>query len=143
EPVEEPTEEPVEEPVEEEVEEPTEEPAEEPAEEPTEEPAAEEPTTEEPVAGVSCEEPIQVGMITDETGALAIYGAHMLRSFPLGMEYATGSEGTDEGAYTSYMLDGCEIQVYVRDDQGNAETTATMGRELIEEIGVEILVGTV
>jgi branched-chain amino acid transport system substrate-binding protein len=129
-----------------------------PADEPTEEPApvaeepvveepavAEEPVAEEPVAveGVTCAEPVKVGLITDETGALAIYGAHILRSFPLGMEYATGAAGVDNGDYTSYMLDNCEIQVYKRDDQSNPENTATAGRELIEEIGVSVLVGTV
>ena len=59
-------------------------------EEPTEEPAEEATAVVEEVAGVSCAEPVKVGLITDETGPLAIYGAHMLRSFPLGMEYATG-----------------------------------------------------
>ncbi|MCB9420300.1 MAG: substrate-binding domain-containing protein [Ardenticatenaceae bacterium] len=128
---------------------PAEEPAEEPAptvEEPVaEEPAAEEPAAEEPAAmeGVTCEEPIKVGLITDETGALAIYGAHILRGFPLGMEYATGAAGVDNGDYTSYMLDNCEIQVYVRDDQSTPDITATVGRELIEEVGVSVLVGTV
>ena len=41
------------------------------------------------------------------------------------------------------MLEGCEIQVYIRDDQSNPENTATVGRELIEVEGVDILVGTV
>ncbi len=142
---EEPAVEPTEEVMEEPTEEPMEEPTEEMVEEPTEEPAAEEPT-EEPVeesAGVSCAEPVKVGLITDETGTLAIYGAHMLRAFPLGMEYATGGPGSEGDGYTSYMLDGCEIQVYVRDDQSNPEITATVGRELIEDVGVSIIVGTV
>ncbi len=95
------------------------------------------------MAGVSCDDPVKVGLITDETGALAIYGAHILRSFPLGLEYVTGAEGVDNGDYTSYMLEDCEIQVYVRDDQSNPETTATVGRELIEVEGVDIIVGTV
>jgi branched-chain amino acid transport system substrate-binding protein len=111
-----------------------EEPTEEPMEEPTEEPMAE---------AVSCAEPIKVGLITDETGALAIYGAHILSSFPIGMEYATGDAGTEGDGYTSYMLDDCEIQVFIRDDQSTPETTATVARELIEAEGVNILVGTV
>ena len=41
------------------------------------------------------------------------------------------------------MLDGCEIQVFIRDDQSNPENTATVGRELIEVEGVDFLVGTV
>lgn len=93
--------------------------------------------------GLSCDEPVKVGLITDETGALAIYGAHMLRGFPLGMEYATGDAGTEADGYTSYMVDGCEIQVFTRDDQSNPENTATVGRELIEVEGVDIIVGTV
>lgn len=137
EPTEAPAEEPTEEPVEEPTEEPAEEPTEEPAEEPTEEPA------EEAMGELSCEEPIKVGLITDETGSLAIYGAHVLRAFPLGMEYATGDPGAEADGYTSYTLDDCEFQVFVRDDQSDPEITATVGRELIEVEGVQILVGTV
>lgn len=103
----------------------------------------EEGTTEAETAGVSCDGPVKVGLITDETGSLAIYGTHVLRSFPLGMEYATGDAGTEADGYTSYLLDNCEIQVFVRDDQSNPETTATVGRELIEVEGVDILIGTV
>ena len=117
--------------------------ADEPTEEPVEEPVEEATAVVEEVAGVSCAEPVKVGLITDETGPLAIYGAHMLRSFPLGMEYATGSEGVEGDGYTSYTLDECEIQVYIRDDQSNPEITATVGRELIEVVGVDIIVGTV
>ena len=135
-----PTPEPEEQQVEEGVEEPGGEP--EPTADQEEEPVAEEPGEEE-MAAISCEEPVQVGLITDETGALAIYGAHVLRSFPLGLEYATGDPGTEEDGYTSYMLGECEIQVYQRDDQSNPETTATMARELIEDVGVDVLVGTV
>jgi branched-chain amino acid transport system substrate-binding protein len=109
----------------------------------TEESAPEEPAAEEPAAGLTCSEPIKVGLITDETGSLAIYGAHILRGFPLGMEYATGGAAVEGDGYTAYTLDGCEIQVYVRDDQSNPETTATVGRELIEVVGVDVLVGTV
>ncbi|WP_420630087.1 ABC transporter substrate-binding protein [Candidatus Leptofilum sp.] len=108
-----------------------------------EEEMADEEMEDEAMAELSCEEPIKVGLITDVTGALAIYGAHVTRAFPLGMEYATGAPGTEGDGYTSYMVDGCEIQVYVRDDQSNPENTATVGRELIEVEGVDILVGTV
>jgi branched-chain amino acid transport system substrate-binding protein len=90
-------------------------------------------------AEVSCDEPVKVGLITDETGALAIYGAHVLRAFPLGMEYATGSEGEDG----VYQLGDCQIEVIVRDDQSDPQTTATVGRELIEGVGVDIIVGSV
>lgn len=95
--------------------------------------------------GLTCAEPIKVGLITDKTGALAIYGAHILRGFPLGMEYATGAPATNATPNESYsfMLEKCEIQVIVKDDQSNPENTATVARELIEVEDVDILVGTV
>ena len=95
-------------------------------------------TTTAAAATVACDEPVKVGVITDQTGPLAIYGAHIMAAFPLGMEYATGAAGTD-----SYMLDGCEIQVLYRDDQSNAETSVALARELIEVDDVDILVGSV
>ncbi len=134
-------------------------------EEPVEEPVAEEVVEEEVVeeaeaeeteeeaeepAGLVCEEPIKIGLITDASGALAIYGAHILRSFMLGMEYATGAPGSAGEAFdftatqeNTFTLEGCEVQVFVRDDQSNPENTATLARELIDVNEVDILVGTV
>src|SRR5574342_736849 len=63
-----------------------------PTQAPTEAPTAA--PTEAPVTGLTCAEPVKVGLITDASGALAIYGAHILRSFMLGMEYATGAPGS-------------------------------------------------
>lgn len=109
-------------------------------------------TTDEVVedAGLTCEEPIKVGLITDASGTLAIYGAHILRSFMLGMEYATGEAGSVGDVFdfaavqeNTFMFEGCEIQVFVRDDQSNPENTATVARELIDVEEVDILVGTV
>jgi branched-chain amino acid transport system substrate-binding protein len=130
---------------------PTEEPA---APAPTAEPAMPEPTavpTEEAMpAGLTCDTPIKVGLITDASGALAIYGAHILPSFMLGMEYATGAAGSagDKFDFTAtqentFKLDNCEIQVFVRDDASTPDNTATVARELIDVEGVNILVGTV
>ncbi len=105
--------------------------------EPTE--AMEEPTAEPAMADVTCEEPVQVGLITDLTGGLAVYGVMMERGFRIGMEY-----GADEAlGDNTYQYGDCEIDVLVRDDQGDAETTATLARELIEVDQVDMLVGTV
>ncbi len=118
----------------------------------TEEPVVtEEPQpTEEPVARLTCEEPVKVGLITDLSGALAIYGAHILPSFMLGMEYATGAAGSAGAVFditatqeNTFMLEDCEIQVFVRDDASTPDNTATLARELIDVEGVDILVGTV
>jgi len=130
---------------------------------PTEEPMVEEPTaapapTEEPApapteevmpAGLTCDEPIKVGLITDATGALAIYGVHIWRSFMLGMEYATGAAGSVgdvfaiEDGENTFKLDNCEITVYLGDDQTNAELTTSVAREFVDAKGVDVLVGTV
>lgn len=121
---------------------------------PTQPPAPTQPPveqpTEEPAAGLTCAEPVKVGLITDATGALAIYGAHILRSFMLGMEYATGAPGSagekfdfSQTQENTFKIDDCEIIVYVRDDGSNPENTATVARELIDVNGVNILVGTV
>ncbi|MFH2103501.1 MAG: substrate-binding domain-containing protein [Chloroflexota bacterium] len=120
---------------------------------PTEVPATTEApvVTEEPApVGLTCAEPIKVGLITDLSGALAIYGAHILPSFMLGMEYATGAPGSAGEVFdftatqvNTFMLDDCEIQVFVRDDASTPDNTATIARELIDVQGVDILVGTV
>ncbi|HLF89280.1 MAG TPA: ABC transporter substrate-binding protein, partial [Anaerolineales bacterium] len=108
-----------------------------------------EPTTAPEPQGVTCDTPIRVGLITDGTGALAIYGAHILRSFMLGMEYATGAPGSAGDVFSlemgtnTFKLDDCEITVIVKDDQSTPDTTATLARELIEVEGVNVLVGTV
>jgi branched-chain amino acid transport system substrate-binding protein len=120
---------------------------EEAAEEEAEEEAAEE--MEETMEGVSCDEPVKVGLITDGTGALAVYGAHIWRSFMLGMEYATGAPGSVGEVFAvadernTFTLDNCEIEVILGDDQTNPELTATIAREMIEVEDVDVLVGTV
>jgi branched-chain amino acid transport system substrate-binding protein len=121
--VEEPTEEPMEEPAEVVTEEPTEEPMEEPTEVVTEEP------TEEPMG-----EPLVVGLMTDKSGALAIYGPSQTQGFYLGLEYATN--GTMEVA-------GRPIVVIEKDNGSDPEVGVSQARELIEAEGAEILVGNV
>lgn len=102
-------------------------------------------TTEgEMTGGASCDEPVTIGVITDQTGPLAIYGAHMLRGVPIGFAYATDSEvQADTSAEQTYMVDDCEIRVLYEDDQGDAELSATAARELIEVDGAQILIGSV
>ncbi len=110
-------------------------------------PAAEAVATEAPVAeaapadmALTCAEPIKIGLITDLTGGLAIYGTMIQRSFLLGMEYMAGAAGSADNVF---KIGDCDVQVIVKDDQGSAETTATLARELIEVDQVDMLVGTV
>lgn len=99
-------------------------------------------TTEAEPTGVTCDEPITIGVIADLTGQLAIYGAHIQRGIPIGFAYATDGE-PQEGMEQTYMLDDCEIRVLIRDDQSDAELSATAARELIEVEGATILMGSI
>ncbi|MCO6449895.1 MAG: substrate-binding domain-containing protein [Caldilineales bacterium] len=120
---------------------PTEASAPEPTEATAEPTTAPEPTEATATASaISCDEPIKIGLITDLTGGLAIYGTMTDRGFGLGMEYATGGTADADG---NYQVGDCTIQVLLRDDQGSADTTATLARELIDVEDVDILVGTV
>ncbi len=107
------------------------------------------PTATSAPTGLTCTDPVKVGLITDASGALAIYGAHILRSFMLGMEYAAGKEGSVGPVFdfkstqeNTFKVENCEIQVFVRDDASNAQNTATIARELIDVQKVKFLVGT-
>ena len=77
-------------------------------------------------------EPLKIGLLTDLTGALQLYGVELQNGFTLGLEYAT--DGTMEVA-------GRPIEVIVRDYANDPNVAATQARELIEVEGVEVLVG--
>jgi len=98
-------------------------------------------TGDEPM-GLSCGDGVTVGVITDLTGALAIYGAHMNRGVPIGFAYATDGE-VQTGTEQTYMLEDCEIRVVIKDDQSNPELSTTAARELIEVEGASIIIGSV
>jgi branched-chain amino acid transport system substrate-binding protein len=80
------------------------------------------------------DETLKIGLLTDLTGALSIYGVEQTNGFMLGLEYAT--EGTMEVA-------GWPIEVIVRDNASDLDTANAQVRELIEVDGVEVLQGTV
>jgi branched-chain amino acid transport system substrate-binding protein len=80
------------------------------------------------------DEPIKIGLMTDESGVLSLYGFEVDYGFHLGMQYAT--DGTMEIA-------GRPVEIIVRDNGTDAEVGASQARQLIEEEGVEILVGTI
>ncbi|MEO1441371.1 MAG: substrate-binding domain-containing protein [Chloroflexota bacterium] len=86
------------------------------------------------VSMVMAQEPLRIGLLTDTSGPLTIYGVELQNGFELGIEYAT--DGTMEVA-------GRPVEVLVRDNASDPDTAASQARELIEREGVEILVGTV
>lgn len=115
---------PAEEPTEEVMEEPTEEVAAEPTEEMVEEPTA------EPEAELG--EPLKIGVMSDLTGALALFGNEMWEGLQLGFEYATDG---------SMVAGNRPIELIIMDDTSDVEAGAAAARELIESEGVEILIG--
>jgi branched-chain amino acid transport system substrate-binding protein len=101
-------------------------------------------------ASLTCANPIKVGLITDASGPLASYGAMILRSFMLGMEYEAGAPGSagqvfklEENKQNTFNVGNCQITVLVADDQSNAQNTGTIAREFIDVQKVNVLVGTV
>lgn len=91
-------------------------------------------------------EPLRIGLLTDQSGALTIYGYELEYGFKLGLLYAAGLNPADyendiDAALADAVIAGRPIEVIVRDNGSNADTAATQARELIEQEGVEILVG--
>lgn len=116
--------------------EPTAAPAAEPTAAPAEPTAAPEPTAADaqPTAAPAAEgEEIVVGMMTDASGLLAIYGPMLERGFELGLDYATDGSG---------QVAGKTINVVVKDTASNPETGVSLAREAIESDGAQVLVGS-
>ena len=91
--------------------------------------------------------PIKVGLLTDESGALAIYGVEEENGFKLGLLYAAGIDPADynnniDDALAAATIAGRPLQVEKRDNASNPDTAASQARELVEQSGAEILVGS-
>lgn len=88
-------------------------------------------------AGVSltstrAQESLKIGLLTDRTGGLALYGTELEQGFTLGLKYATN--GTME-------VGGRKIELLTSDTQSKPDVGASVARELVEKDGAEILVG--
>ncbi|MBL8145859.1 MAG: substrate-binding domain-containing protein [Anaerolineae bacterium] len=90
-------------------------------------------------------EPLKIGLLTDQSGPLTIYGIEQENGFLLGLLYAAGIDPTEydslEAALADVVIAGRPVEVIVRDNGSNPDTAASQARELIEQEGVEILVG--
>ncbi|MFN8447594.1 MAG: substrate-binding domain-containing protein [Anaerolineae bacterium] len=92
-------------------------------------------------------EPLVIGLMTDQSGALTIYGVEQENGFKLGLLYAAGVDPADYGnniddALAAVTIAGRPVQVVVRDNGSNPDTAASQARELVEQQGAEILVGS-
>jgi branched-chain amino acid transport system substrate-binding protein len=88
--------------------------------------------TAAPATGAQDGKPLKIGLITDLSGALSLYGIELENGFTLGLDYATGS---------TLEVAGRPVKILVRDYASDAEWAVTQAREMIEGEGVEILVG--
>ncbi len=90
-------------------------------------------------------EPLRVGLLVDQSGPLTIYGYELEHGFKLGLLYAAGIDPAEyasiDEALAAVQIAGRPVEVIVRDNASNADTAATQARELIEQEGVEVLVG--
>ncbi|MBC8170829.1 MAG: ABC transporter substrate-binding protein, partial [Anaerolineae bacterium] len=89
--------------------------------------------------------PLKIGLLTDQSGALTIYGYELEYGFKLGLLYAAG---IDPAAYASIdealaavTIAGRPVEILVRDNGSDPDTAASQARELLEQDGVELLVG--
>lgn len=97
--------------------------------------------TTEAVQSLECAEPVTIGVVTDLSGGLSIYGAPLERAVSIGLAYASGSPVQSDSPQ-SYQIDGCEIRVVVGDDRSDPEVAAIEARRLLDEESADILIGS-
>jgi branched-chain amino acid transport system substrate-binding protein len=94
---------------------------------------------------VAAQETLKIGLLTDQSGALTLYGFELEYGFKLGLIYAAGIDPTDydsvDAALADVTLAGRPIEVLVRDNGSDPDTGAQQARDLLESEGVELLVG--
>jgi branched-chain amino acid transport system substrate-binding protein len=78
-------------------------------------------------------EPIKIGVLASLTGGLESYGKQTVRGFELGLDYAT--DGTMEVA-------GHKIEFIKEDTETKPEVAVQKATKLLEEDGVDFLVGS-
>lgn len=91
------------------------------------------------------DEALRIGLLVDQSGPLTIYGVELEYGFKLGLLYAAGVDPAEyesiDDALAAVTVAGRPVEVVMRDNASNADTAASQARELIEQEGVEILVG--
>lgn len=88
--------------------------------------------TKAPAAPVATGE-VTIGLLTDDSGSLAIYGPMLERGWELGIEYATNGTG---------IAGGKTIKTVIKDTASTPDTGVALAREAIEKDGAKILVGS-
>ncbi len=111
---------------------PTQAPVEKPTEAAPTEAPTEAPTPEPTATPAAAAEPIKIGVLSDLSGPLALFGNEMWEGLQIGFDYATGGTMT---------VAGRPIELIIKDDTSDVEAGTAAARELIESEGVDILIG--
>lgn len=77
-------------------------------------------------------EPLKIGVLSDLSGGLQLFGNEMWEGLQLGFDYAT--DGT-------LVAGNRPVELIIKDDTSNVDVATAAARELIEAEGVEILIG--
>ncbi len=89
--------------------------------------------------------PLKVGLLTDQSGALTIYGFELERGFKLGLLYAAGVDPSKydslDKALAAVKVADRSVEVVMRDNGSKPDVAASQARELVEQQGAEVLVG--
>lgn len=97
------------------------------------------------------DEPIRIGILTDLSGWLSLYGVEQINGFQLGLLYMAGIDpleyDTIEDALADVTLGGRPVEIIVKDygsenAAADADNAAAGARELIESDLVDIIFGT-
>jgi branched-chain amino acid transport system substrate-binding protein len=90
--------------------------------------------------------PLVIGLMVDQSGPLTIYGYEEEYGFKLGLLYAAGVDPAEydsiDDALAAVTVAGRPVQVVMRDNASVPDTAASQARELVEQEGAEILVGS-
>jgi branched-chain amino acid transport system substrate-binding protein len=90
-------------------------------------------------------EPLRIALMSDQSGALAIYGTELENGFKLGLLYSAGVDvdayETIDDALAEVTIAGRPVEVLVRDTKSDADTGASEARAVLEQEGAEIMVG--
>lgn len=76
--------------------------------------------------------PIKIGVLSDQTGTLALYAPLIENGFALGLDFATDGKNN---------VAGRALQVIVKDTASKPEIGVQVARDLIEKENVDVLIG--
>jgi branched-chain amino acid transport system substrate-binding protein len=104
-----------------------------------------------PLLSIQAQEPLRIGLVTDLSGSLAIYGNEQVNGTKLGLIYAAGVDPsmyeTVDEALAAVTIAGRPVELIIK-DYGSADPTtdpdnaAAAARELIESDFADVIIGT-